>query len=80
MDVRKKPGRDGTLAGRGEGTGARRWSERKDQFGLGQRKQFAKPCISKPHGQLCHFFGLQLQKGRGGENKNPIERDCKSFG
>lgn len=36
--------------------GARRQSKSKDQFGLGLHKQFAKPCISKPHGQLCHFW------------------------
>lgn len=27
-----------------------------DQFVLGQRKQFAKPCLSKPQGRLCHLW------------------------
>lgn len=64
MNVRIKTQRDGTHAWPGEGMGARRQSKSKDQFGPGLHKQFAKPCISKPHGQLCHFWIATAEEGK----------------
>lgn len=43
-------------------------------FVLGQCKQFAKPCLSKPQGQLCHLWDATSEEG-GKNEKNPYLKE-----